>query len=63
MTYKKIKKELGVGDNHFALMFGYKNANSLRNSSRFAKIKRGVEVMYEALISRGKPDLTTGFNS
>lgn len=46
-TYAEIKKELKVDDEFFAKMFGYKDANSFRNSSRAHKIIIGIQKFYD----------------
>ena len=40
--FKKIKKNLNLTDSDIAKMFGYKNANVFRNSSRKKHIENGI---------------------
>ncbi|MEL7124157.1 MAG: hypothetical protein AAFO07_32275 [Bacteroidota bacterium] len=49
--YKAIKNILGLDDNDIAQMFGYKDGVSLRNATRFDKIKKGVVELYESIIN------------
>ena len=54
--YKAIKNLLRLDDNDIAQMFGYKDGVSLRNATRFDKIKKGVVELYEAIINHLKLD-------
>lgn len=54
--YKAIKNLLRLDDNDIAQMFGYKDGVSLRNATRFDKIKKGVVELYESIINHLKID-------
>tara|TARA_B100000378_G_C17685987_1_gene286301 strand:- start:192 stop:371 length:180 start_codon:yes stop_codon:yes gene_type:complete len=47
MTYKEIKKELGLTDADIAEFFDYKNANSFATSSAKNRIEKGLVSFYE----------------
>ena len=52
-TLKEIKKELDIKDVDLAVMFGYKNVMSYRNSDGKPKLDSGLEKFY-ALIKKSE---------
>lgn len=48
--YKAIKKLLGLSDSDVARMFGYKDANTFRNSSGRDNVVNGIVEIYEKII-------------
>lgn len=51
-TYNEIKKELNLNDAKIAEMFCYKNASSFTTSSAKARIEKGIENIYNAIIMK-----------
>lgn len=47
--YKAIKKRLGLSDTDVARMFGYKDANTFRNSSGKDNVVNGIVGLYEQI--------------
>jgi len=49
LSIKKVKKALKLTDGDIASMFGYKDANGFRNSTRRSKIENGIVELYKIM--------------
>ena len=47
MNYKEIKRKYKMRDADFALIFGYKNAASFRESSAKPRLETAIEILYQ----------------